>query len=197
MSLNSPSLPGAAIEAFQRGLPDFFETDDLSPFPADLTNTFPLQLYNLSLRDIVNKTGLTNAVLVGWRVLADGGAALTPAAASVARVGESWSLASVSRGPGIDKALYAARTILSKAGTLPQVAAADYESRLLSVPGLLTDTFWLKSFSSAGDLVIPYDTLIRELDPTHAYGAEEFLTKLRPLAQSRLDFAAKARPDAK
>ncbi len=73
---------------------------------------------------------------------------------------------------------------------LPEVQNADYEVRVLAVPGLNLETFWLQSLTEgSADLVIPFPAQpnqpIRELNTAPAYPMAEFLARIAPLAKRR------------
>jgi len=63
-------------------------------------------------------------------------------------------LVGLSRGPAVTAALNAARELR----TLPEAANSAYQIRLLTIPGLLTESFWLKSLGDKPDLIVPFAT---------------------------------------
>ena len=170
-------------QAFQAGLLHLVQ---LHRIPAGLT-VYPhtLQIYNLGARDVLAKAdpGVT-AKLVSWRYFAGGDNETTTVAGDV-DASSTPQVTSLSYGASAWTALKAAEALEN----LPDFSgpAASYEPRLLRIPGLLTEAFWLKSLSqSAGreaDWVVPYRTPIKDLDQAKPYPIKDFLQMLYPLAQ--------------
>ena len=74
---------------------------------------------------------------------------------------------------------------------LEQVHEHDYELRVLAVPGLNLEVFWLVSVEEGGaDLVVPFpampDQRIEALNKEPFYSMANFLTAIRPVAQLRV-----------
>jgi hypothetical protein len=70
---------------------------------------------------------------------------------------------------------------------LPELAAADHDLHVLSIPGLFIDAFLLRpSDGTAGAQVVPLDLLADALTPPVLQPLEAFLASLQPLAQQRL-----------
>jgi hypothetical protein len=82
-----------------------------------------------------------------------------------------------------------------KLGKLPQVAAADYQARLLAIPGLNLEAFWLvPRKAGSADLIVPFpagqEQLIPALRSSNPYNLTTFLGLIRPLAGSLLTMPA-------
>ena len=73
---------------------------------------------------------------------------------------------------------------------------APWELVLLSIPGLLVESFWLRQSGGDGftDLVVPYDTPPQPLDEMHVYQRDVFLDIVRILAQERISELAALPP---
>ena len=145
----------------------------------------PLPIYNFAAHDVVNyvESG-TEPERMGWRYYAGG-----DSKASVSgdiHVSSKPRLTSLSYGHSASHAITAADALLTLTGV-----EGHYEPRLLQIPGLLIEAFWLKSNgqSSKGeamDLVIPYHTLSKEVEPTKPYSIKDFMARVYPSAQKAL-----------
>ena len=188
MALIDPDLKAEAKTKLTAALmahrADFIEPCDLADALVDPGPHRLQWLYTLELDDLVNGRGVRNATLVGWRFLA--GTKEGPAVAADVTIPPEGgpALTSLSSGRTIAEALGATDLLT----VLSLVLFQDYELRVLRIPGLLTEAFWLKSKTSAVDLVVPFDTLVEDLVPTRAYPMDVFLNILRPLAVQRLKF---------
>jgi hypothetical protein len=71
---------------------------------------------------------------------------------------------------------------------LPDLHGRSYDPRLLRIPGLYIEAFWLKPLSPGDetDLVVPYHTPLKDLDPAKPYPIKDFLDRIRPLAEQAL-----------
>ena len=97
-------------------------------------------------------------------------------------------MASLSRGPEAKVALQAAQDLRK----VKQVSEGNYELGVMTIPGLLTEAFWLKWIPSKGqpddaskDLMVPFFTA-QPLQPMLPYPVKEFLEKARELAVKRV-----------
>jgi len=73
---------------------------------------------------------------------------------------------------------------------LPEIRSADYELRVLAVPALNLEAFWLHALSTSyAGLVAPFPAApnqpVPELNTARVYSMHEFLTKIAPLAERR------------
>ena len=93
-------------------------------------------------------------------------------------------MTNLAQGPRVAEALQAAAAVAA----LPEVRAADYELRLLRIPGLLIEAFWLVSQSGGADLVVPFLTLNKQLQLSRPYPLTDFMNVVQPLATRRLTF---------
>jgi hypothetical protein len=157
------------------------------PSPSDLANTrLGLPIFTLGLQQIVRGDGLLAAQQTSWRFLARGASGQTVAADVTARPGATPKMASVWRGPQIENTARA-RVDVER---LPDVKARDYELRVLRIPGLRIEAFWLKLPAGDADLVVPFLTLADELRWLQPYPADNFLKIVRAMAEKQLAYEA-------
>jgi hypothetical protein len=95
----------------------------------------------------------------------------------------------LSRGPKAAVAVQAAGELRS----LPEASGGEYTVSVLTIPGLLTEVFWLewKSGNGPENLFIPFATSQEDLRCGHAYSAEEFFTLAAKLAVADLRMNSK------
>jgi hypothetical protein len=162
------------------------------PAPADIRigaalNTYSQQMFTLRLDDLVNNAGFSAAVPSGWRVYAANGAGRSVFGNVVQRLGPTpWRLVSISYGPRVWDGYLQAQSL----GTLAQVEKDDYELRVVAIPGLNLEVFWLVSRGSGlEDWVVPSpaspNQLIEGLNTAPAYTASNFFAIIRPIAIQR------------
>lgn len=156
-----------------------------APAPSTSATTFPV--YVLGLRALIKGRGVADAKLVGYQMLTsyEGGAAV---AAEVPRYGKG---ASRTTGPAADAALEAYR----KVQKLKEIEASAYEPRILRIPALRIEAFWLNASGKVGhdkDWVVPYHTYFQELLRKSLVPLPKFLSSLKPFAQRELE---RARPE--
>ena len=178
MPLNKPDPPLAVQRAFVEGLPKFTHLRDLGGSPGQ-------QIFTLGLKDIASGLGIDRAQAVGWRFL--GGDAMGLAVAGHVKSSDGNrppALTGLSHGPEIGDHLRAARLVES----LLEVQTNDYELRVLLIPGLLMEAFWLKARGNWPDLVVLFRKASTHLEYMKAYPAGPFLDLARPWALERLKF---------
>jgi len=137
-------------------------------------------IYALGLQDLVD-SGLTKARKIGWRFLAS--SALRQAVAANLD-DEPPKMTALTRGDEIASAIRAAQRVreLSPAKD-PQY---EYELRVLKIPGLLIEVFWLKA-QNGEDLVVPYFAVFAdELNVMKVLKVGEFLKIVQPMADKRV-----------
>jgi hypothetical protein len=183
--LTQPPPPAAIQGAFDRQLTSFLRTGDPSP---DARRGKPpaYQVFTLGLVPLSEGRKLEdNVTSVSWRFLINSSSGGGLYATVAARAGEQPKVTGVSRGPKAVIALQANQDLrkLRQADTNEQ----KYELRLLTVPGLLTEAFWMKWIpdDAEKDLIVPFFTS-QKLVPMHAYSIDEFVGIAGPLAQARL-----------
>ncbi len=65
--------------------------------------------------------------------------------------------------------------------TLPETRGNDYKMRVLRVPALGVEAFWLKAEKPDEDLVVPFRSLDRDILTGQPYKSERFLERIRDL----------------
>ncbi|HTM49833.1 MAG TPA: hypothetical protein VL285_14160 [Bryobacteraceae bacterium] len=185
--------PERAQLAFFTGLPNFLEgieaIDDLGDILTGLPPEYdPLEIHTLGLQDLAGAAGIAAAEHAGWRFMA-GGALTQPIAGDVTvpPFNRPPKLISLMHGPQVPEFLHIAYSLMSRLEAQPN-RLDTYELRILSVPGLLVEAFWLKTPDVETDLVVPYRNLVSELEGKPVFTMTEFLSIVKPLAAERLQF---------
>ncbi len=152
----------------------------------------PQQVFQLSLNAAANNSGTIHPPSVGWRFLAGHG----PGESVLGRVvqnpsSKAWKLTGVFFGERVWEAYVASQGLSS----LQEVAKDDYELRVLAVPGLNLEAFWLVAQTAGSvDLMVPFPRATAQLIPalrgSAPYKLVTFLALIRPLAGSLLTMAA-------
>ena len=76
---------------------------------------------------------------------------------------------------------------------LPQCLSQSFELRVLRIPAIHIEGFWLQPqggdplLRDKGSFVIPHLTILRELNPTKLYPIEEFFETIRPIVKNALE----------
>lgn len=214
MPILKPKAPTETAAAFTRQLPEFVSLPDdrsvrkvrpehrqeyvgsapeaptLADLrrPRDLERNEAQQVYMLGLDAAAGDDGASAATPAGWRFFAghEPGKILM---GSVTRRNPElgWKMTAGFYGDRVWSAFTASNAL----DQLPQVEAADYELRMLAVPGLNLEAFWLVAQDSKStDLVIPFpagaEQPIEVLKGEAVYSMASFLAIIRPLAQLRL-----------
>jgi hypothetical protein len=178
MALTEPTPPHAVSLAYTNGLANFLKPGDPSPAGDRSSQPQAQQVFVLGLDDLP----LDNARFLGWRFLTGGrsGSALTAEVRATGPGGQP-KLTGLSRGTGVTRSIHAAADVRK----LPQ--AEGHELRVLAIPGLLTEAFWLKAIpgESEDDFVVPFLVTPKELLLMHPYPAKDFLTTAQTLANQR------------
>jgi hypothetical protein len=133
------------------------------------------RVMTLGLQDLAN--GQMGASPAGWRYLIG----ISSGDALYATIDSQGKMTGLSRGPEVTAVFRAAQDLR----TLPEAADNDYEPWVLTIPGLLTECFWLKSPGGDKDVVVPFLTS-QPLRNGHAYPIDKFLKIVRPWAEERL-----------
>jgi hypothetical protein len=205
MSLITPVPPVACAAAFSAQLPMFLHEASgvvkqnylgkpTVPTLAEVGSGTPVpqQVFLLSLNEAANNTGTINPPAVGWRFFVGS----SPGATVLGRMvqiapSNTWKLTGVFYGQRVAQALAASYGL----GSLPQVQAADYELRLLAVPGLNLEAFWLAAQKAGSvDFIIPFPAstgqVIQVLQSPSPYQMMTFLFLIRSLAAASRTMAA-------
>jgi len=142
---------------------------------------YPQAVYAMGLDQVLRGDPPEDSLFVGWRYLLkiddDLGVEV-----DVDQTGnEPPVYAGLSYGPLTAKAVWAAQQIAN----VPGIPDAVYEVRFLRIPGILTNSLWLRATAPATDWIVPYDTPVRELQEMLPYEMTSFLNILRPFGGVR------------
>jgi hypothetical protein len=178
-------------QAFQLALNQIVH---LLRIPGGLASKPPLPIYNAGVRDLMINNGLDNSgTLVGWRYFAGGGAQPTAVSGDL-DLSANPKLTNVAYGQPVLRALSAIEALENN----PSLQAAEFEPRLLRVPGLLLECLWLSPLQTpspdSADWVLPYHTLISDLNPQQLYRSPDMFQTLQPLARIALAKGRTMRP---
>jgi hypothetical protein len=205
MSLITPVPPAACAAAFSAQVPMFLsgasgvsEQNYLGAAPhvpslADITPGVPVaqQVFQLSLNAAGYNTGAINPAAAGWRFLA--GPPSNPVLGRMVQIppSQAWKLTGVFFGLRVSEALLAVQPLY----VLPDVVTNDYELRVLAVPGLNLEVFWLAAQKAGtSDLIVPFPSASSQIIPSlrsqFPYKMVTFLALLKPLAGGLLTMAA-------
>jgi hypothetical protein len=184
-------------QAFVKGLLPFLRGRANPDEVVDILNRLPdeyhpLQVYTLkleNLENLVRDSVIAGAKMAGWRFLA-GGELGAPVAGhvSMSAEGQGWKMTNLSHGPPIAEFLQAVLRLAPLIEQIVELQAQNYELRMLSIPGLLIEAFWLKSPAGDRDYVVPYNALSGELLEKPFLKMDEFLRTIGKLAGERLKF---------
>jgi hypothetical protein len=163
---------------------------EIDRFPTGLPEALPERVYVLHLDDIAAGHGLAAAKPNAWRFYAGTlhGTAVAINVGEPAR-GKKGRMTSLSHGHYVQKVFKEVQAVEE----LPQVKRQNYELRRLKIPAVM-GAFWLASPADAGDLVVPYSTLIHGFKKMKVYRAGAFLTLLRPYALKRAGAIGRSKP---
>lgn len=168
--------------AFQSGLQQLMQ---LRRIPEGLTiypNRYPV--YNLGARDVLTQLDPSAAArLVSWRYFANGSSGGVTVSGDV-NLASPPRVVSLSYGTTIREDLRTAGKLVD----LPDLGNHSYDPRLLRIPGLYVEAFWLKSMPTGdeSDLIVPYHTPLVNLDPAKPIPAADFFGRLRYFAQQAI-----------
>jgi hypothetical protein len=211
-NLKTPRPSSEQMRELREGLEAFLGPDD--PLTASVrAENWPGRTavhitYYVGLRTLTELDKLDKSKLgpLSWRILAGGHPTMTTAAGCMATYGGPGlppvKVLAVTRGPAAAEVL----TYTEQLNDLVEVRdnpRNDYELRVLRIPALGTEVFWLKSLSpeQRDDLVVPYGWIPSGWDfvkpggdgkpnKNQAVPAADFLGNLRAAARQRM-----AQPD--
>ncbi|HTR34697.1 MAG TPA: hypothetical protein VMH80_02270 [Bryobacteraceae bacterium] len=184
MALIKPAPTNTMRQTLTDGLKKFVQPDD--PMVSALANGPCHWVFTLALPELLgNGGGIAKAKAAGWRFLASSGN--DTAAAELSEPppgGRPLKVRSFARGPQFLQAIHAAREVEG----LPQASDQHYELRVLRVPGLLMEGFWLKAQGTGEDYVVPYVVPEGQREYRRVLSMSEFLNTVRPLAEAAIAF---------
>lgn len=182
--LQQPAPPPSIQNTLDRNLAGFLKPGDPQLPDVQRVKRTAQQVFSLGLQSLAQGGALRQtAAPTSWRFPIPARSGLFATVAR--RPGEAPEFAGLSRGTQAARFVQASEDVAK----LPQVADRDYEMRILALPGLLTECFWLKSIpeNPGQDLIVPFATAQKELMPMHPYPAADFFQKASKLARERLD----------
>ncbi len=204
MSLITPVPPAACSAAFSAQVPMFLSGASgisaqnylgTAPFIPDLAGISPgvplaQQVFQLSLNAAAYNPGTINPPAAGWRFLA--GPPSGPVLGRMIQIPPSrdWKLTGVFFGFRVSELLMAVQPLY----VLPDVVTNDYELRVLAVPGLNLEVFWLVGQKTgSSDLIVPFPSASSQIIPSLRsqlpYKMVTFLALIKPLAGGLLTMA--------
>ncbi|MEO8372541.1 MAG: hypothetical protein ABI806_25365 [Candidatus Solibacter sp.] len=213
MSILKPQVPAAAEEAFSTQLADFVwpsQGDRPRTITQEYVGEMPRipslsdlrqsgdaalfhdahHLYVLDLRDVADNADVISPRAAGWRFFA-GNSPGNIVMATVKRKGDNWRMTSSHYGERVWEMLEAVRAL----DQMTELEGGKYEVRVLTVPGLNLEVFWLTDKQAGTDLAVPFPAPpkqpIEELNKYPVYTMTNFLAAIRPLARQRLAAGSK------
>jgi hypothetical protein len=204
MAILRPKPPIETTEAFSKALPAFLSRagdSDVSverftggepaiPRLADLAvpggtpaGHDPQQVFVLGLGEAAENAGIQAAKPIGWRLFAGSERGKTVLGNVSRRPEVGWKMTACYYGDRAWEALDASRALDS----LRPVESADYELRVLSLPGLNLEGFWLVAQKTGSeDLMVPFPAVPADAgSPQNEQGfftMANFLAAIRPRA---------------
>jgi hypothetical protein len=143
----------------------------------------PQQVFVLGLSDLATQPGTAAARQDGWRLFAGNSQGKTCLGRVVQLPTGGWKLTSCFWGDRVWFALLASQAL----GTLAAVLPADYELRVLRIPGLNLEAFWLVAQPPGfGDLIVPFQANIPGLTKSGTIAIADFLSTIGPMVKQRM-----------
>jgi hypothetical protein len=185
MSIPTPNPSDEIMQALRSGLGPFLTEND--PLRRILINAqagerAALPVVAVELKDVAAGTWQQGRKSVGWRFLAvdaDGNGIVVNVTTPEKHPPR---VAGVQRGPHIAKTIQAVRAVQAP----PDAAGVDVELVFLNIPGLLTETFWIRPKAHGDGWAVPYRTLIDDLKSKPVYKLADFFNQSKSLAENRL-----------
>ncbi len=156
---------------------------------ADAGLRYKLRVYTLGLEDIDAGKGTEAAQPAGWCLLAGNGPIHAVAAElTEGQAPEMVSISDLSHAQQVNEAIDAIHLLLA---TPPaQQANTHYELRMLQIPGLLWEAYWLKADQGGEDWVFPYNTFITDPPNKTASQASDYFQNQNILAMVKTRLAS-------
>lgn len=176
MSITTP-VPENIRGAFESGLGNFLG----EPVPARFRASVGIEVFTLPVDDLAAGRKEMNPRPAGWLFLTGA----SPGEIMAAEVyepgrGAEPKVVNVSRDPVNEKI----RRMVQGIERLPQMRAADYELRVLRIPAISVEAFWLKAAKKGqADLVVPFFSLSHHVRTGQTYPVDGFLEAILPLRE--------------
>ena len=137
-----------------------------------------IRVFTIALDDVVKGTDLTHTDSAGWRFLATVENQGAMAVDVVNPDNREATVASLSRHRLIAEAIASWEKLRNS-----EIAKReDLELRILRIPGMLTEAFWLKA-ADGRHFIVPYLVPDPALRVLHPYTLADFLDAARPIAE--------------
>lgn len=147
----------------------------------------PHPVYNLRLQHVLANAGEgpVTGDLAGWRYYASSQSSDLAVAGHIDFATKR--VTSLSYGDTVQRNLDAAKSLEN----LSECADGTYEPRLLRIPALLLEAFWLEPIleaqaNTATGWIVPFHTLSKEVEEGKPYPVKDFFRLIRPLAENAL-----------
>ena len=190
MPVEMPAIPGNVRTAFVEGLDDFLWTKPelvakIKKFPGAIQG---LPVYTLTLHNLQSREGAGPAVHAGWRLFFRGKNDEETVAADIARIlrNPAPTMTSLLQGARLAKAIDAAQSILDR----EEFQKSDgYEARLLRIPSLNVEVFWLNAKAPGlTSQFFPIVSGLKFFSPMERFGLSDFFSLAEDIA-SRPEYA--------
>ena len=181
MAVTRMELTKEMLGVFRKGLSDFIETDDPA---ARFTRTSGVPVFTLDLQPVLTRRGLESVQKAGLRIFA-GIPERDFMAGDLAERDGDLRLVSFSR----DRKLIDQFNHLEAIGELDELKGEEqFELRLLRIPAVLVDAFWLVSAAESKEFIVPIRTPDKNIELMRPYSVTEFLERIIPLANKFQEF---------
>ena len=142
-----------------------------------------LPVYSLTRQSVATGgDGIMGVIPRGWRFMVQ---AENRAGAGHIRElpDDTAKMSRVSEGDAVLRAI----EICNGLENLSEVPKNCYELRILKVPSVPIEVFWLRA-EDGNDVVVPFGSATATLENGRAYPLSKFLREIRPIADARLEF---------
>lgn len=180
--VEKPECTTMAWQAFKESYGDFFQDDAAL---RDHMDAQQLCVYTLTLRDVGAPDGLHRAAYAGVRFLVVRGDAVLAADVADTSQYETPQMTGVSRDPKLVRTI----KLMKEIDEYPEVKGSDvYELRLLRIPSILVEAFWLWHKGGGEDFIAPFTSADESLQLHRMYRWPEFSAAAKKLADKYAEF---------
>ncbi len=193
MPIREPSEDPKSVKELERGLE---ATSGVRLQPAAETRALgdeerssilplgrPHPVYSATLADAAEGRALSAAELVSWRYFVTEEERVSQAAEVYRDPSDTHTFAGLNEGSFVEGTLAALEELENR----DDVAAGDFEWRVLRIPALYVFAVWLKDKAGEEDLIVPLEPTHDALDADRVYGAKEFVEALIEPAKESLE----------
>jgi hypothetical protein len=149
--------------------------------PLEVALAVPHDVYALGLDEVAGRARIDQARWIARRFLVMAGDRAVSSAEIADEAGAGFQ---ANEGP------YVAATAdaIARAEDDPDLAAGDYEIRLLRIPALYFVALWLRDEGDDDDVLVPLDPAPAPFEAGRRYRPDEVLAELAASARTRLEF---------